>query len=73
VTGRLTGANERVVAQARELAVAASWGGDKAGAEAFYFDASLASGDVYPLGSPESQALGVLLSSVAPMVTGAAA
>jgi hypothetical protein len=54
-----------------ELTVAASRGGDKAGAEAFYFDASLASGDVFPLGSRESEALGVLLSSVGPMVTGA--
>ena len=54
-----------------ELAVAASRGGAKAGAEAFYFDASLASGDVFPLGSRESEALGVLLSSVGPMMTGA--
>jgi hypothetical protein len=55
-----------------ELAVAASRGGDQAGAETFWFDASLASGDVFPLGSPESEALGVLLSAVDPMVTGAA-
>lgn len=53
-----------------ELAVAASRGGDQAGAEAFYFDASLASGDVFPLGSAESEALGVLLSAVGPRVTG---
>ena len=56
-----------------ELAVAASRGGDQSGAEAFWFDASLASGDVFPLESPESQALGVLLSAVGPMATGAAA
>ena len=54
-----------------ELAVAASRGGD-ADAVAYWLDASLASGDVFPLGSAESQALGVLLDAVGPMAKGAA-
>ena len=54
-----------------ELAVAASRGGD-ADAVAYWLDASLASGDVFPLGSRESQALGVLLDAVGPMAKGAA-
>jgi hypothetical protein len=55
-----------------ELAVAASRGGDK-DAVAYWLDASIASGDAFPLGSPESEALGVLLDAVGPMVTGATA
>ena len=55
-----------------ELAVAASRGGDS-DAVAYWLDASLASGDVFPLGSRESQALGVLLDAVGPMAKGAPA
>lgn len=56
-----------------ELAVAASRGGDTAGAETFWLDASFASGDVFPLGSPGSQALSVLLDAVEQMAKGATA
>jgi hypothetical protein len=56
-----------------EVAVAAAEGADPACAEAAYLDASFVAGDAFPLGSPESHALGVLLDAVGPMVTGATA
>jgi len=56
-----------------ELAVAAAESADPACAEAAYLDASFAAGDAFPLGSPESAALGVLLDAVEPMAKGAAA
>ena len=55
-----------------ELAVAAARGGDMKGAEAFWLDASYICGDVFPLDSDGSRALGVLLAETRPLVTGAA-
>lgn len=53
------------------MAVLAAEGGRSRAAEQAYLEASIASGDAFPLDSDESRALGVLLGAVGTMVTGA--
>lgn len=42
-------------------------------ASVHYLEASLAAGEAFPLDSPQSEALGVILGAVGAMVSGAAA
>jgi hypothetical protein len=44
-------------------AVLAAEGGDAATAETALFEASIAAGDAFPAGSPEADALGIVLAA----------
>lgn len=51
-------------------ALIAAQGGQQGIAEKAYLEASFAAGDAYPLNSPKSEALGLLLADVGATVTG---
>jgi hypothetical protein len=53
------------------LAVLAAEGGDHARAETALLEASVAASEAFPLRSAQSEALGVILSEVGSMVSGA--